>query len=91
VLIACLCCLSDISLTFRLETDSSIPVRNQFSGIFDKFGDDVWDKWDEFLKNAEVHGKSKKGIMTYLLLIQANRRGWSYSGDRQKCAMATSS
>jgi hypothetical protein len=43
---------------FRLETDSSIPVRNQFTAIFDKFGDEVWDKWDEFLQNGEDQGQS---------------------------------
>jgi hypothetical protein len=57
-----------------METDSSIPVRNQFSGMFDKFGDEVWDKWDDFLKNAEVDGKSKTGIMKYLLLIGKQKR-----------------
>lgn len=58
--ILCLRCLLEISSTFRLETDSSTPVRHQFTGMFDKFGDKVWDKWDEYLKNADDHGKSKK-------------------------------
>jgi hypothetical protein len=44
--------------------------------MFDKCGDEVWDKWDEFLQNAEVQGKSSKSIITSVLLMQANRGGW---------------
>lgn len=45
-------------IQFRLETDSSIPVRNQFTGMFEKFGGEVWDKWDQFLQKEEDQGKS---------------------------------
>jgi hypothetical protein len=58
VFIALLHCISDISFTFRLETDTSTPVRNQFTAMFDKVGHDVWDKWDEYLQEADVDGKS---------------------------------
>jgi hypothetical protein len=60
VFIAFLCCLSGVSFNFRLETDSSIAVRNQFTAMFDKCGDEVWDKWDEFLQNTDQDGMSNK-------------------------------
>jgi hypothetical protein len=60
VFITFLCCISDISFPFRLETDSSIPVRNQFTAMFEKVGRNVWDKWDDYLQNADGDGKSNK-------------------------------
>jgi hypothetical protein len=53
-------CMSGASFTVRLETDSSTPVRKQFTSTFNKVGDEVWNKWDEFLQQEEERGKSNK-------------------------------
>jgi hypothetical protein len=83
--------MSGASFTVRLETDSSTPVRKQFTSTFNKVGDEVWNKWDEFLQQEEERGKSNKSLSISPLLILVNRGSCTYPACcRQKCAMATS-
>jgi hypothetical protein len=59
---ALLCYLSDISFPGRMETDTAVPTREQFTNIFNKVDKEGWNKYDDFLRNLREKGKNNKWL-----------------------------
>ena len=55
-------CLSNISFSVRMETDTAVPAREQFTHIFNKVDKEAWNKYDDFLRNLGEKGKNKLSI-----------------------------
>jgi hypothetical protein len=79
-----------------VETDTFTPTKKQFTPIFNKVGDEVWNSWDKYLQDQADDGmnnESSEGESAPLTHTLNRRRGgtwWSLQGShRQKCALAT--
>ena len=55
-----LCYMSDISFSVRMETDTAVPTREQFTTIFNKVDKECWNRYDDFLRNLGEKGKNNK-------------------------------
>jgi hypothetical protein len=70
--------MSWFSFPIRVETDTFIPTKKQFTPIFNRVGGGVWSKWDQYLQNQEDEGMGNQLVETCIYLIHANRSGgWS--------------
>jgi hypothetical protein len=60
-----------------METDTSTPVKNQFTAMFNKVGKETWNKWESFLQDQQENGMHNKPMPTSLQLTLPNRGGGS--------------